>query len=100
MAGACRTERTPWKTTIVIDEKLRFALEYDTREQTVTELCKTLRDHARDRAWITGACGLQPRIVRGFQRLVPHHGERIHVSTVSDAHRRYLLRCQVVENTD
>src|SRR6266850_75326 len=40
MAGACRRERMPWKTSSVMEEKLRFVFEFELGEHTVTELCQ------------------------------------------------------------
>jgi hypothetical protein len=44
-----------------------------------------------------------PRAPTAYSARIPkagsHHAERIHFSTISDAHRHYLLRWQVVENT-
>ena len=40
MAGACKTERMPWKANSVMEEKVRFVFEYERGEQTMTELCE------------------------------------------------------------
>src|SRR5260370_34734741 len=40
MAGAGRTKCMPWKTSSVMEEKLRFVLQYDSGEHSMTELCQ------------------------------------------------------------
>src|SRR5882724_4765121 len=40
MASACRTERMTWKTSSVMEEKLRFVMQYDSGEYTMSELCQ------------------------------------------------------------
>jgi transposase InsO family protein len=40
MAGASKTERMPWKTSSVMEEKLKFVLEYLEQEWSMSELCE------------------------------------------------------------
>jgi transposase InsO family protein len=40
MAGASKTERMPWKKSSVMEEKLRFVLEYEQGQRTMSELCR------------------------------------------------------------
>src|SRR5437588_9345860 len=40
MAGASTTERMPWRKSSVMEEKLRFVLEYEQRQRTMSELCQ------------------------------------------------------------
>jgi hypothetical protein len=40
MAGACSKERTPWKASGVMEERLRFVFEYERRERSMIELCQ------------------------------------------------------------
>src|SRR5438309_2571275 len=40
MAGASTTERMPWIKSSVMEEKLRFVLEYEQRQRTMSELCQ------------------------------------------------------------
>src|ERR1700748_3100270 len=35
-----KKERMPWKTSSVMEEKLRFVFEYEQRERSLTELCQ------------------------------------------------------------
>src|SRR6266568_3715289 len=67
MADACRTERMPWKTSSVMEEKLRFVLQYDSGEYTMTELCQRF-EIARETGYVwlrryrqTGVLGLVER---------------------------------------
>src|SRR5437588_12750561 len=40
MAGASTTERMPWRKSSVMEEKLRFVLEYEQGQRTMRELCQ------------------------------------------------------------
>jgi transposase InsO family protein len=40
MAGANKTERMPWKMSSVMEEKLKFVLEYLEQEWSMSELCE------------------------------------------------------------
>src|SRR5947209_5604772 len=67
MADACKTKRMPWKTSSVMEEKLRFVLQYDSGEYTMTELCQRF-EIARETGYVwlrryrqTGVLGLVER---------------------------------------
>src|SRR5216683_604752 len=167
----------PWKTSSVMEEKLRFVLQYDSGEHTMTELCQRF-EIARETGYVwlrryrqAGVLGLVERsraahrhgnqtpeeiermvlerdepgrswpAVSTIGALLKREGlvvarkkrcrtapygeplahanganrvwcadfkgwfrtgdkERIDPLTISDAHSRYLLRCQAVEKTD
>src|SRR5246500_1274434 len=195
MAGASKTERMPWKKSSVMEEKLRFVLEYEQGQRTMSELCRRyeisretgyvwLRRY-RARSWeglleqsraprrhdnqtpkkieemvldlreahMSGGARKLKRVLereepgrkwpaastigallkreglvvtrRKRRRVAPYteplahangpnrvwcadfkgwfrtgDGERIDPLTITDAHSRYLLRCQAVEKTD
>src|SRR6266849_958180 len=143
MAGACRKERMPWKTSSVMEEKLRFVFELESGEHTVTELCQQY-EIARETGYVWlrryrqfGVAGLMERSRAAHRRRnqTPEEIERMVLElrqahmrwgprklkrvlerdepgrvwpatstidplTISDAHSRYLLRCQAVEKTD
>src|SRR6266568_1711236 len=150
----------PWKTSSVMEEKLRFVFEYERGEQSMTELCQRY-EVARETGYVwlrryrqAGVAGLveRPRAAHRHGNQTPEEieqmvlelrqahmrwgprklkrilerdeplahadeanrvwcadfkgwfrtadGERIDPLTISDAHSRYLLRCQAVEKTD
>src|SRR6266849_3813552 len=143
MAGACRKEHMPWKTSSVMEEKLRFVFELESGEHTVTELCQQY-EIARETGYVWlrryrqfGVAGLMERSRAAHRRRnqTPEEIERMVLElrqahmrwgprklkrvlerdepgrvwpatstidplTISDAHSRYLLRCQAVEKTD
>jgi hypothetical protein len=43
----------PWKTSSVMEEKLRFVFEYDAGEHTMTELCQRY-EIARETGYVCG----------------------------------------------
>ena len=45
----------PWKASSVMEEKLRFVLEYERDEQTMTELCDSYGICAGDRVRVAAA---------------------------------------------
>src|SRR6266851_4194441 len=126
----------PWKTSSVMEEKLRFVFEHELQDRTMTELCDRYEiTRQTGYVWLrryreAGAAGLLEReglVVprRKRVRTAPYSaplahadgpnrvwcadfkgwfrtadGERIDPLTISDAHSRYLLRCQAVEKTD
>ena len=51
----------PWKTSSVMDEKLRFVFEYERDEESMGALCCPVRHHAGRRAMsgcdVTGSMG-------------------------------------------
>ena len=107
-----------------MEEKLRFVFEYESGKHTVTELCQRY-EIARETGYVwlrryhqAGAAGLveRSRAAHRHRNQMPEEieqmvldfkgwfrtgdGERIDPLTISDAHSRYLLRCQAVEKTD
>jgi len=53
------------------------------------------------RGAICGCCAMQPNLVRGLQRLVPHEGwTRCDPLTITDAYSRFLLCCQIAVKAD
>jgi putative transposase len=81
----------PWKAISVMEEKLRFILEYESDEYSMSELCQRY-NISRETGYLT---------LRRYRATgIAGHGERIDPLTISDAYSRYLLRCQAVEKTD
>jgi transposase InsO family protein len=90
-----------------MEEKLRFIFEYEQHERTMVELCQrygiaretgyvwvrryqALGADEANRVWCAD--------FKGWFRA--QNGERIDPLTITDAHSRYLLRCQAVEKMD
>src|SRR5438445_8566175 len=88
-----------------MEEKLRFVFEFESGEHTMTELCQQY-EIARQTGYVWlrrylqagGANRVWCADFKGWFRT--GDGERIDPLTISDAHSRYLLRCQAMEKTD
>jgi transposase len=95
----------PWKESRVLDQRLQFLSSYQKEEMSVADLCRAY-GISRPTAyrWInryneTGPEGLVDRSRR------PHtcsHTtlEPMENATITDAHSRYLIRCQIVSRID
>src|SRR6266446_64143 len=96
MAGACRRERMPWKTSSVMEEKLRFVFEFELGKHTVTELCQRY-EIARETGYVwlrryhqAGAAGLveRSRAAHRHRNQMPEEIEQM-VLELRQAHMRW-----------
>jgi hypothetical protein len=51
MAEASTTWRMPWKASSVMEEKVRFVVDYERDEQTMTELCRQRHQNQKAAQW-------------------------------------------------
>ena len=77
MVGASKKERMPWRKSSVMEEKLRFILEYQQRERTMVELCQRY-EISRETGYVLlrryGAEGLEG--LREQSRAAQRHGNQ------------------------
>jgi transposase InsO family protein len=73
----------PWKESRVVDQRLQFLSSYQREEMSVSELCREFGvSRPTDYRWINRYKESGPEF------------------TITDAHSRYLIRCQIVSQMD
>src|SRR5882724_7283965 len=81
----------PWKTSSVMEEKLRFVLQYDSGEHTMTELCQRF-EIARETGYVWLRRYRQAGVLGLVERSCAAH--RHCNQTPEETERMVLNKCQ------